>query len=320
MRGRKTFLHIFLLITLSLALLLTSSCGSNKSGSSVAGEINSQSTGSDEGGDSKNEELLSFSDPVFEALLKTELGLNDIYPSDLDSFTGIQIVADQFLFLSGPDRPGKSICLYGEDTFEYEDVKYTGYGTIKTLEDIQYFSSLSTLKIVLQPNIDTSTIPNIDNFTQINFTHSKLADIGFLADAVNLTVLSLSTNDITDISSIVNCKKLKLLDLNYNHVSDLTPIGNLTSLNDISFYDNEISDISPLKNLTSLTDIGMYQNAITDISVLSDLPNLTYVELINNQINDVSPLENFQSFDRLALTGNPIENIAVLAHIDNLEY
>lgn len=302
---------------ISILFLFTGCSPNNAKTTPEVTESNAQ--GENQGSD-KNEEPIVFTDEVFEKLLKTELGTDKIYPSDLEEITGIQIAADQFLFLSGPNRPSRSIILFKDDTFEYEDQKYTGFGTMKSLNDLSYFPKLSVLKITLQPDIDYNTIPNMSQLVQINITQSKVTDIAFLSEGEKLTYVILSTNNIKEIRSLENCKKLKYLSVNFNDVSDISPLADLITLEKVYFYENAITDITPLSKLTALQEIGMYNNMISDISVLSGLKNLTYVEFINNKITDVSPLKNFSSFERLALTGNPIENIELLSHIENIEF
>lgn len=315
----KRLLYIVLIMALIFLLLVGSGCARKNDANSAANSTPPASQGEKQGSD-KEQEPVVFSDAVFETLLKAELGRETIYPADLAEFTGIEIAADQFLFLSGPDRPNKSIILFAPDAFEYDSKKYTGYGTMKSLDDLKYFPKLTALRVALQPEINYNTIPNVAQLNHVSVSLSKLSDIDFLSGATNLTSVSLSTNNISDISVLENCKNLKYLYANYNNISDLSPISTLTSLKKINFYQNKLTDITPLAKLTSLEEIGMYNNSVSDISVLAGLPNLTNVEFIGNQITDVSPLKDFKSFERLALTGNPIENIELLSHIENLEY
>lgn len=270
--------------------------------------------------EASDEVPIVFEDPVFARLLQAELGKETILPSDLVGFSGIQIAADEYLFLSGQGRPGKNVILYGQDTFEYESRRYTGYGTIKTLIDLKHFPNLTALRVTLQPQLDYGTIPNLDRLVQINITQSKLTSITFLSTATRLTWLNMAFNEIKEIGPLANCVSLRTISFNWNQISDLTPLAGLAGLKSISFYGNKITDISALGGLKNLEELGFYNNQITDIAVLKGLTNLKSVEFINNNIKDVSPLKDFSSFDRLALTGNPIKNIKVLKHIKNLEF
>lgn len=267
-----------------------------------------------------DDQPIVFSDPVFERLLKTELEKDEIRASDLQTFTGMQILADQFLFLAAEGRPSKRIVLYGADTFEYNGQRYTGFGTIETLADLEHFPSLTTLYVAMQPKLDASTIPNVGQIARLTITRSNLQDISFLSQATNLLSLNLNSNAISDLGDLVYCLKLRYLSADHNAISDLSALANLLELETLSFYSNKITDISPLAKLKKLEEIGFYDNQVVDISALRNLPTLKKVEFINNRIKDVTPLKDFASFERLALTGNPIKNIKLLKHIKNLEF
>ena len=263
---------------------------------------------------------ITFADPVFEKLLKAELGQDEITPADLAGYQSVQIAADEFVLLTGNDRDPGSIVFLGEDTFEYADQRYTGYGSMTTLADLAAFPDLNSVFITLQPGIDYTTFPGLDRVEILSITQSKLTDVGFLSAASHVRYLTLDTNAITDVSPLAACASVVGLYLSFNQVADLTPIAGLTTLTSLYAYRNQISDISPLAGLSNLEKIGFYENQISDISALAGLPNLTYVELTHNTVEDVSPLAGFASFDRLALSGNPVRNIEVLDHIDNLEF
>lgn len=267
-----------------------------------------------------NEEAIVFKDPVFGELLKKELGKDKIYPSDLSDVSGVQISADKFLHLSGGGRPDKSIIHFYEDTFEFEGVKYKGYGTMRSLEDLVHFPSLTALRITLQPEIDYSTIPSIEKLSTIFVYQSKLNDISFISRASSLRILTLNTNDISDVSPIASCTSLTHLSLDNSVITDISSLSDLKELKYLSLRGNKISDISVLENFTKLEEINLYNNKIKNISSLAKLSNLKSVEMIDNQIEDVSPLKNFTSFEELRLTGNPIKNIKLLEHIENLEF
>ncbi|MCR6492475.1 leucine-rich repeat domain-containing protein [Cellulomonas sp. P24] len=295
---------------------------SSTSGGAGASPGGATSTAAAQGraADATDRNPITFADPVFERLLKAELGKDEIAPADLVGYTRVNIAADQFLLLSGNGRSPGSIVHFGEDAFEYDGQRYTGFGTMTTLADLAYFPDLTNLLVTLQPGIDYSTIPVLDRLTLLNIMQSQLTDIGFASAGTKLNNVSLDTNAITDLGPLASCTSLTRLDINYNQVGDLTPLAGLTKLTSLRAYGNQISDISALARLTALKRIGFYGNQISDITVLASLPNLTEVELINNRVEDVSPLAGFTSFERLALTGNPVRNLEVLGHIENLEF
>lgn len=264
---------------------------------------------------------LVMADPIFEKLLKAELKKDVIYPEDLDIYTRIIIGGDHFISLSGGDIKEKSIILFFGTEVEFEDTRYKGFGTMKSLADLGHFKNLNVLDVTLQPEIDYSTIPpeTLAKLTRVFLTQSKLKDLSFLKGATSMFSLSLSFNEVSDLTPLKSCKELIYLSCGSNQLEDLSPLAELTKLKRIDMTQNNVKDLTPLKNLVSLEVLGCYQNQIEDISALSGLTNLKDLELIDNKIKDISPLKDFKSFKRLRLRGNPIENIEVLDHIENLE-
>jgi Leucine-rich repeat (LRR) protein len=272
-------------------------------------------------GETENKPL-SFSDPVFEKLLKAELKKDEILPSDLDKFTWIGIGGDHFMQLAGGDIKAKSIILFFGTEVELEGVRYKGFGTMKTLDDLKHFKNLNAINVTLQPELDFSTIPEdvLGRLVNIIVTQSKLKDISFVKNAKSLKSMNMAFGEVSDLSPLANCKELLYLSGSNNPLNDLSPLADLINLKTISFYSSQIKDLTPLSGLVNLKTLELYNNQVEDISPLAGLKNLKELELIDNKVKDVSPLKDFESFDELRLNGNPIENIELLDHIENLEF
>jgi len=323
----KKWMLPFLLI---LFLLITG-CASEKTESpGTPGTTTNEESPSTPEGEGENEESPSpsedapvvFSNSFFEEKIKEELGKDTVLQKDLDTITGFAVSADEFIFLWGEGRSQKSIIHFYEDEFEYEGVRYKGYGTLTSLEDLKHFKNLKTLAITLQPDIDYATLPEevLKNLTTLWIYQSKVSDISFLTKAENLGVLRVNTNNVTDLTPVKDLKNLKRLIVDWNAVEDLTPLTGLTGLIEFSAYGNKIKDLSPLSGLTNLETLSLYDNEVENLEPLTTLTNLKELELISNNIKDVSPLKDFTSFESLRLNGNPIENIELLSHIEALEF
>ncbi|MBP1918310.1 leucine-rich repeat domain-containing protein [Youngiibacter multivorans] len=272
-------------------------------------------------GETENK-AISFSDPVFEKLLKAELKKDEILPSDLEKFTWIGIGGDHFMQLAGGDIKAKSIILFFGTEVELEGVRYKGFGTMKTLDDLKHFKNLNAINVTLQPELDFSTIPEdvLGRLVNIIVTQSKLKDISFVKNAKSLKSMNMAFGEVSDLSPLANCKELLYLSGSNNPLNDLSPLADLINLKTISFYSSQIKDLTPLSGLVNLKTLELYNNQVEDISPLAGLKNLKELELIDNKVKDVSPLKDFESFDELRLNGNPIENIELLDHIENLEF
>lgn len=268
--------------------------------------------------ESKNETPLTFKDEVFMKMLQKTLDKEEIYQSDLDGYSGILIAADRLLSLSGNGKTMESVILFGFDSFEHDGKRYTEFGTIETLEDLKYFSNLSTVMVYLQPNIDFETIPNKDKIYNLRLSQNKINDISFLNGYAKLAYLGLSSNKIVNINGIENVKTLKNVSFNSNDIEDITLLSDLTNLEEIDLTYNSVTDLRPLLNLSKLEYLSLYENGLSDISPLAGVKSLKELYLNNNSITDISPLSDFNSFDALNVSGNPITNFEPISHITNV--
>jgi len=265
-----------------------------------------------------NEKEIEFKDKAFSNMLKKELGKDEIYPSDLSEISGIMIASDKVLGLSGGGHKDKSVILFGFDSFEYEDLRYTEKGTITSLEDLKYFPKLTSIRIYLQPNIDFNTIPNKGNIYNLGLSQNNLTNIEFLEGFDKLLYLSLSSNKIVNLKGIEYVNNIKRLNLNSNDVEDISLLSNFNNLENLDLTYNAVMDVTPLKDLPKLDYLSLYENGIIDISPLSNIKTLKSLYLNNNNITDISPLNTFESFDALNISGNPITNYETIDHIKNV--
>ena len=266
----------------------------------------------------KTGNLVEFKDKAFASMIKKELGKEEIYESDLIEISGIMIAADRVLGLSGGGHTDKSVVLFGSEEFEYEDVRYKEYGTIKSLEDLKYFPKLTSIRIYLQPNIDFNTIPNKGNIYNLGLSQDKISNLEFLEGFDKLMYLSLSSNKIVNLNGIENVNEIKKLNLNSNDVKDISLLRGFSNLENLDLTYNAVSDVSPLKDLPKLDYLSLYENNVSDISDLANIKTLKSLYLNNNKITDISPLKDFKSFEALNISGNPIKNYDVISHIKNV--
>lgn len=263
-------------------------------------------------------EVVVFADKQFEAMVQKELDKDIIYTTDLSDISGILIASDRLISFSGGGHTEKSVILFGYDSFEYDSVRYTEFGSIKSLKDLKYFPKLTSLRIYLQPSIDFNTIPNRENITNLGLSQNQLTSLEFLEEFDKLLYLTLSSNDIVSLDGLENVKTIKRLGLNSNKVND---ISILEGFNDLEYLDltfNKVKDVSSIADLPKLNYLSLYENGISDISPLKSIKSLTDLYLNNNEITDISPLNGFKSFENLNITNNPITNYDEISHIKNV--
>lgn len=238
------------------------------------------------------EDPIVFKDKVFESALKDALnkGKKDkVYPSELTSYAGLVIAADH-IYLVSPTVAEKNVVLYSGEKFQIDTKMYAENGTMTSLDDLKYFSNLTTLKVYFQKNVDYNTISTYSSINNLYLYADDIQDSTFIARFVNLSYLSLMYNKVDNLSSLANLTKLKTAVITYNNISALDGI----------------------EQCTSLTNLQLDNNNISDITKLSSLTNLTYLSLQKNNISDVSPLQKLVSLHNLYIKDNPITNIDTL--------
>lgn len=297
---KKRYTCFLLVFVLSIVLTFSSACDSDKGG------------------------LADFEDPVLFNLIKKQLGKDKIYKEDLAKFTEIIILGDEFVFiLAEDDELEADLYIFSGDSFRYDDVLYEEVvGTMKSLQDLKYFSSLTYLSVLSQPGIDFSTIPEElhERIVALDIGGCNLKDISFLEKYNNLRLLHLADNNIKDLSPLEGKAEIGNLYLNNNEIEDIGPLASLSSLKKLSASGNKISDLTPISGLSELKSIDFSFNLIEDISPLKELMNLKTAALLGNKITDVSPLKDFESFEYLDFRDNPVANPEVLSHITNVYF
>jgi internalin A len=238
---------------------------------------------------SPQEEPLVFTDKVFESSLKKALNKDDkdkIYQSELNDYVGIVIAADH-MYLVSPTVTEKNVVLYSGEKFQIDTTMYTQAGTMTSLDDLKYFSNLTSLKVYFQKHIDYNTISTYSGINNLSLYADDLVDLTFVGRFINLAYVSLSYNKVENLSPLSDLSKLKTAIINYNN----------------------ISNISGIEKCTSLTNLQLDNNKISDISLISSLTNLTYLSLQKNNITDVSPMQKLTNLQNLFVKDNPVINM-----------
>ncbi|HCX64545.1 MAG TPA: hypothetical protein DHN33_04980 [Eubacteriaceae bacterium] len=320
MKKIRSWAIVGLFVILMTALIFSGCSSETDGGDDGAGQADQIGESMEEAQEGP-EEVIAFAEPVFERLIKEALEKEEIFPSDLSEYTGLNIVGDEMIVLSSPDLPEESVILMGEDGFEYKEERYTGYGTMKTFEDLKHFPSLSNLKITLQPEADFTTIPENDQITVLSLSQSHLTEVEFLDRFSGLMFLTIYVNDIVSLDGMEELTNLKQVQASSNEISDVTALSELVNLTRVDLSINKVENLEPFVKLTNLEQLWLYDNNITDISPLEGLSgSLKDLVLSHNAIKDVSPLKEYTEMERLDLSGNPVENREDIEHIENATY
>lgn len=239
-------------------------------------------------------EPIVFKDEAFARLLRQAMGKQPEEPvseADLADITTLKILGDTH---SVVDESLEA--LNKNDGYIIGGVKYTEYGTIKSLADLSHFSKLRKLTIA----------------------YNSVEDISGLENLTGLETLGLYFNNIQNISALSKLTNLKYLYIYNNQITDISPLSSLVKLEQLWLSKNQISDISPLKSCPNLEELFFSDNAVTDISAVSQLSKLCFLFAERNNISDISALKDMQSLTDVSFVGNPVGDLSPVSHVNNV--
>jgi len=126
-----------------------------------------------------------WTDPVFEQLVRAELGLPDgpVYARDLDAVEKLCIYGDQFVFVNADDdgmawryafMDGELFAYYGERA---DESFYTQRGGITNVDALRYFRNLRSVRIVANHVTDISVLRELDQLEDVCFWANDISDL-----------------------------------------------------------------------------------------------------------------------------------------------
>ena len=198
------------------------------------------------------EEVVSFSDPVFEQKFREQIGRpeGELYASDCEGVTELYFANVLF-----PDE--ERLAVRDEDKIhsladvdKFPNLIFIDYGN-NAVSDITPLSQLSHLEMIEGPANYVTNIGPIAGLTNLYhavFWENQISDISALRYLVNLQTLSLFNNQVTDISALADKDQLTILELNGNPIADFSPVlpilGQLEYIDFIDkLKDDEIANI-----------------------------------------------------------------------------
>ncbi|MCR5274545.1 MAG: leucine-rich repeat domain-containing protein [Clostridiales bacterium] len=117
-----------------------------------------------------------------------------------------------------------------------------------SLNGIEYFTNLRTIKILF----------------------SYIQDISPLANLHSLQEICICTAPVDTIPDLSQCRDLKALTLSECNIRDISPVASLESLTTLELSGNDITSIAPIKDMDSLRTLSLGDNPITDWETIAD--------------------------------------------------
>lgn len=235
---------------------------------------------------------IQWEDPVVEELIRDflEKPEGDIYTSELDFITSLDLYGDDRLFINGKDKDGAGFMENREQLairYYYDE---SLAGTIKTPIDFRNFHQLKDLGIY----------------------GSSITDAAGFQEIVWLERLWLWNNKLTDIKGLEKLTRLTSLDLSQNDLDDISPLETMTGLQELWIWGNPIENLEPLKDLTGLTTLMLQQTPVLDISALAGMTKLRILDISETAVSDLSVLKNMKDLEYLFALKTEVEDWSVV--------
>ena len=194
------------------------------------------------------DEVVVFSDPVFERRVREMLGIPEGGITARDA--------------AGVD--GLDFNMEWQENIP-DDVR------IHDLTGIEYFINIKYLCLNFHAASDIRMLPGLTRVDRVDLGCNGITDLSALASMPNLRYLYLFGNGITDITPLAGLTRLSLLMIEQNRITDVSPLTGMAELAELNLSDNMVADFSPLQDLKNLVALNIQRNGTQDASVLTEL-------------------------------------------------
>ncbi len=241
--------------------------------------------------------VISFTDPLVESTVRTELGKS----------TGDITCGDA------------------------KTVKVLDFGNagVSNLEGLEYFVNLEELNLFGNNVEDISSLASLTKLKFLSLAYNPLAntDLSPLLNMVEMEAFVSINSQVQDISALKNMKKLTYLMIFSNAIKDLSPLDGMTELENLMISGNplegSLNALGSMKKLEklSLSNCNLNNDQLEELSngLLSE--TLTNLTLGGNNFNNPEVLENLNLPNLLGLSlyENDISIVPLLSKLTKLE-
>lgn len=177
-----------------------------------------------------------------------------------------------------------------------------------SLEDLRYFSGLTSLTIEAHSGLELSFLAEMPELTALDLSGSAVAaeDLPYIGGLGKLTDLNLSNCSLSTLSGLEGLTTLTALNLSGNSISDLSPLSGSKGLVTVNLQRNAVAGFDALSGLPELTWLDLSYNALSGFAPVSACPKLRYLDVSNNVLTSLSGIGSLTALTELNASSNQL--------------